>query len=72
MYKKNSLLCKCTQNQFTTQVYTKPVFYTSVDKTRKQCKCTNRLDRDRHFNINNERNLQGRNITKECTGTEHY
>ena len=56
MYKLS--LYMCTQNQFTVQVYTKPVYCTSVHKT-------SLLD-------NNERNVHGENISKECTGTEHY
>ena len=35
-----SLLYKCTQNQFTIQVYTKPVYCTSVHKTSLLYKCT--------------------------------
>ena len=57
---QNQCLCKCTQNQFTVQqeynnqftvqVYTKPVDHTSVHNT--------------SFLGNNERNVHGRNITK--------
>ena len=83
---KTSLLKQCTKNQITVQVYTKAVYYTSIHKTSLLsghktsllCKCTKRLDRERDrqtdFNINNERNVQGQNITKdlEITGMEHY
>ena len=51
------LLYKCTQNQFTVQVYKKPVYCTSVNIT--------------SLLVNNERNVNGQNI-KECTWLEHY
>ena len=54
---QNQFLYNCTQNQFTIQVYTKPVYCTSVHKT--------------SLLVNNERNVHGQNI-KECTWTEHY
>ena len=55
---QNLFLYNCTQNQFTIQVYTKPVYCTSVHKT--------------SLLVKNERNVHGQNITKECTWTEHY
>ena len=69
---------------FSVQVYTKPLYYTSIHTTSLLCKCTQnqstvqmykkvgQRDRQTDFNFNNERNVQGRNITKEYTGTEHY
>ena len=80
---KTSLLKQCTKNQITVQVYTKPIYYTRVHKASLLCIRTQRLDGDRQtdFDINNERNVQGWNITnnvqvwnitKECTGMEHY
>ena len=52
------LLYKCTQNQFTVQVYTKLVYRTSVHKTR--------------LLVNNESNAHGQNNTKDVQGTEHF
>ena len=49
---------KCTQNQLTVQGYTKPVYCTSLHKT--------------SLLVNNERNVHGQNIKKDCTWTEHY
>ena len=85
---KTSLWYKCTQNQFMVQVYTKPVYSTSVHKTSLLSKCTQNQFTVQVYTksvyctslhktsllVNNERNVQGRNITKvkECTGTEHY
>ena len=51
------LCAKCVQT-VTVQVYTKPVYCTSVHKT--------------SLLVNNERNVHGQNVTKECTWTEHY
>ena len=55
---QNPFLYSCTQNQFTIQVYTKPVYCTSVHKT--------------SLLVNNEGNVHGQNNSKECTWTEHY
>ena len=55
-------------------MYTKPVNCTGVHKTSLLCKCTQGLDSDRHFNINNERNLHGWTITMKrmyLDGTLH-
>ena len=46
------------------KVDTKPVYCANVQK--------GWTETETDFNINNERNVQGRNITKECTGTKHY
>ena len=71
---KTSLQYKYTQNQFIMQVDTKPVFCTNVQK--------GWTETDRQFSIlimkgmyrdgTLLRNVQGCNITKECTGTEYY
>ena len=53
---QNQSLYNCAQNQFTIQVYTKPVYCTSVHKT--------------SLLVNNERNVPEQNI-KQCTWTEH-
>ena len=70
---------KCTQNQLTVQGYTKPVYCTSVYKTSSPCKCTQNQFSVQFTSlhkasllVNNERNIQGQNNSKECTGTEHY
>ena len=70
------------------QVYTKPVYCTSVHKTSSPCQCTqNQLTVQVHTKLVYSlimkgmymertilRNVQGRNIikVKEGTGTEHY
>ena len=83
---KTSVWYKCTQNQFMVQVYTKPVYCTSVHKTSSLCKCTQNQFTVQVYTkpvycislhktslmVNNERNVHGQNITKECTWTEHY
>ena len=68
---KTSLLYKRIQNQFTVQVYTKPVYCTSVHKTSSPCKCIQNQFSVQFTSlhkasllVNNERNVQGRNITK--------
>ena len=74
MYRDRTLLrLSCAQTGSVNNVYTVDK-YASVHKTSLLCKCTKRLARDRQtdFNIKNERNVQGWNITKECTETEHY
>ena len=48
---------KCVQT-VTVQVYKKTVYCTSVHKN--------------SLLVNNDKNVHGQNITKECTGTEHY
>ena len=82
-----TLLCKCTQNQLTVQVYTKPVYCTSVNTTSLLYKFTqNQFTVVQVYTkpvycislhktslmVNNERNVHGQNINKECTWTEHY
>ena len=69
---KSSILYKCIQNQFTVQVYT-------VHLTSSPCKCTQNQFSVQFTSlhkasllVNNERNVQGQNITKECAGTKHY
>ena len=68
---KISLLKQCTKNEITVQVYTNPVYYASIHKTSllsghktSLLFCVRDRDRQTDFNINNERNVQGRNITK--------
>ena len=57
---KICLLYKCTQNQLTVQVYTKPVDYTSAHKSRLVFKCTQNQFAKL---VTNKWNVQGRNIT---------
>ena len=47
------------------KMYTKPVYYTSKHKISLPCKCTQGLDSDINCNINDKRNVQGQNISKE-------
>ena len=62
---------ECTQIQFTIQVYTKIVYYTSVQKTSLLYKYTQNqfIKCIQIWELINGMYIHGQNITTECTGT---
>ena len=69
---KASLLYKCTQNHFTEPVYKKTVYSASVHKTSKLYNYTHKNTVYYASVLNRTENVQGQNITKECTWKEHF
>ena len=65
------LLYECTQIQFTIQVYTKIVYYTSVQKASLLYKYTQNqfIKCIQIWELINGMYIHGQNITTECTGT---
>ena len=74
-YHKTSLIYKFTQNQFIMQVYTKPVYCANVQKGWTETDISILIMKGMYRDGTNGtllRNVQGQNITKECTWTERY